>query len=126
VSDRRLVLNTPSRPAKRDKGAERRAAHSRGLLGAFLGFVPQARDGMLWLVRGQLTLWMGRDGLPARRPAASAMRRHFHDGNQKGEPTHKKMLKMKVDPNMLLKTNGREVTNCVNASILMKTSSLQV
>jgi len=69
---------------------------------------------------------MGWDESPVRCVAASAGSCHFHDGNQKGEPKHKKMLKMQVAPNMLLKTSGRKTTNSVNANMSMKTGGLYV
>jgi arginine/lysine/ornithine decarboxylase len=81
---------------------------------------------MLLLGRGQLTLCMGWNGLPAQRLTASVMLGHFHDANQKGKPANKKMLKMKVAPNMLLKTKGSETTNPVLANMFMKAGSLQI
>jgi hypothetical protein len=66
------------------------------------------------------------DGQRSRGLAGTASGIDFHDGNQKGEATDKKMLKMQVAPNMLLKTKGSKKTNCVTANMFMKTSSLPV
>jgi hypothetical protein len=79
--------------------------------------------GLLWPRVVSLSRWPG-FRLPVRDWIASPMECHFHDENQKAEAAHKKMLKMKVAPNMFLKTKGRETTNCVEAIILMKTSRL--
>jgi hypothetical protein len=70
--------------------------------------------------------FMGWDSSPGRCLAASAAGCHFHDGNQKGEATHKKMLKMQVAPNMLLKTKGRKTANPVLANMFMKTGGLPI
>jgi hypothetical protein len=51
--------------------------------------------------------------------------RKFSDGRQ-GQKEQKNMLKMKIDPSMLLKTKWRENENSALANMSMKTSSLSV
>jgi hypothetical protein len=58
--------------------------------------------------------------------AGSPAQGRFHDGNQQGGATHKKMLKMQVDPIMLLKAKDRKTGNLALASMLVKTSGLRV
>jgi hypothetical protein len=48
----------------------------------------------------------------------------FRDGDQDGEAAHKKMLRMQVAPNMLLKTKRREKAKPVLANMFVKTSRL--
>jgi hypothetical protein len=57
-------------------------------------------------------------------PAPGKAHRELADEDQKCEPAGKKMLKMKVDPNMSLKTKGRKTMNSVLTNIYMKASSL--
>jgi hypothetical protein len=66
------------------------------------------------------------DGWRVRGVTETPETRGFHDGDQKGESAEKKMLRMKVDPTMLLKTNGRETTNPVLANMFLKTSYLMI
>jgi hypothetical protein len=57
-------------------------------------------------------------------PGPGKVHHELADEDQKREPAEKKMLKMKVDPTMLLKTKGRKTADLVLASIFMKTGSL--
>jgi hypothetical protein len=52
---------------------------------------------------------MSRDGPRARGLTGTGAGCSFHDGNQKGEAAHKKMLKMKVAPKILLKIKGENI-----------------
>jgi hypothetical protein len=53
-----------------------------------------------------------------------AAERSFSDESQSGERATKRMLKMQVAPNMLLKTNGRDTKIRGLANMLMKTNGL--
>jgi hypothetical protein len=55
-----------------------------------------------------------------------AAHREFPDGDQEVEYAHKKMLKMQVDPIMLLKAKDRKTGNLALANMFMKTSCLRV
>jgi len=69
----------------------------------------------------------GGDGDEGRiEPEPDVAYRELPDEDQKRDAAQKKMLKMQIAPNILLKTKGRETTNCVKANMSMKTSTLSV
>jgi hypothetical protein len=79
------------------------------------------RSGSLW---DCLATSIGWDRLRVGGWTASRTDCRFRDGDQDGEAAHKKMLKMQVAPNMLLKIKGRENTKFGLANIFLKTSRL--
>jgi hypothetical protein len=76
---------------------------------------PGSPRGFTWLER---TTPSGLD-----RPETKCL---FSDERQGREQKTKRMLKMQIAPNMLLKTNGRKRKNSFLANMFMKTNSLLV
>jgi len=76
-------------------------------------------------LRDRFAASVGWGTLATRGRTTSQAQGRFHDEDQKGEDTHKKMLKMQVAPNMLLKAKGRETRNFGFANMFMKTRGLR-
>jgi hypothetical protein len=110
--------------SQRRQGAKSRGEQVRSFRAGFSDLAP-SRERLL-LARGSFRdfTWLGRT-TPSRldRRATQLL---FSDKRQRGEQATKKMLKMQIAPNILLKTKERETENLVLANMFMKASRLRV
>jgi hypothetical protein len=110
--------------AQRDRSAKARQGQMLGFLASRSDFVPLAGRPS---APSELFPGLDRMGWPAGSGLDSGRGGcQFSEEDQIQKRSTRKMLKMKVDPTMLLKTKFSNVTNCVIANICMKTNRLSM